>query len=103
MTTEVIRYKIPASQAEAFERAYQQTEPVLQQSRHCLGYRLLRGVEEPQNSILLLHWDSLEGHDQGFRKEKEFSEFFNLVRPFLNQVQEMKHYDETKMVWHKAS
>ena len=34
MTTEVIRYKIPASQAEAFERAYQETEPILEHSRH---------------------------------------------------------------------
>ena len=87
MTTEIMRYKIP-TEAEAFESAYQKTEPILQNSRYCLGYQLLRGVEEPENWILLLHWDSVEGHEQGFRKETEFRDFFNLVRPFLNQVQE---------------
>lgn len=73
MTTEVIRYMIPASQAEAFERAYQQTEPMLQHSRHCLGHRLLRGVEEPENWILLLHWDSVEGHEQGFPRKRSLA------------------------------
>ena len=99
MTTEVIRYRIPAAQVEAFEQAYRQTEPILQNSRHCLGYRLLRGVEEPDNWIVLLYWDSVEGHEQGFRSEPGFREFFALVKPFFNQIQEMKHYEAGKMSW----
>ena len=102
MTTEVIRYTIPTEQAEAFEQAYQKAEPILRRSDHCLGYRLLRGVEEPENWILFIHWDSVEGHEQGFRKEEGFREFFNLVRPFLDQVHEMKHYEERKMVWSRT-
>jgi len=99
MITEVIRYKIPAGQAEGFEKAYQSSEPILRNSAHCLGYRLLRGVEEPENWILLLYWDSVEGHEQGFRKEKEFRDFFNLVKPFLNDIREMKHYEDRSMAW----
>ena len=101
MTPEVIRYKIPAAQAEAFEKAYHQAEPILQNSKHCLGYRLLQGVEEPENWILILEWDSIEGHEQGFRKEPAFSEFFNLVKPFFQQIQEMKHYEEKTMNWRR--
>lgn len=103
MTTEVIRYKIPADQASAFEEAYHKAEPILQDSRHCLGYRLLRGVEEPENWILLLFWDSVEGHEQGFRQEKGFRAFFGLVKPFLGQVQEMKHYNVNGLDWSRAS
>jgi quinol monooxygenase YgiN len=103
MTTEVIRYRIPAHQADAFEQAYRQTEPILQNSSHCLGYRLLRGVEEPENWILFLYWDSVQGHEQGFRTEKGFREFFTLVKPFLNQIQEMKHYEDRKMYWSRNS
>ncbi len=51
MTTEVIRYKIPAEQAEAFEQSYHKAESILRNSKHCLGYRLLRGVEEPETGF----------------------------------------------------
>jgi quinol monooxygenase YgiN len=103
MTTEVIRYKVPAGQASAFEQAYKETEPILQNSSHCLGYRLIRSVEEPENWILLLSWDSVEGHEQGFRKEPGFRQFFGLVRPFLDQVQEMKHYNTTALNWNRGT
>jgi quinol monooxygenase YgiN len=99
MTIEVIRYKVPAANARGFEQAYHQAEPILRESRHCLGYQLLRGIEEPENWILLLHWDSVEGHEKGFRKEPGFAEFFRLVQPFFEQIQEMKHYEQREMAW----
>jgi quinol monooxygenase YgiN len=99
VTTEVIRYKIPSAQAEAFEKAYHRAETILRRSKHCLGYDLLRGIEEPENWILLLHWDSVEGHEQGFRREPDFTGFFSLVKPFFQQIQEMKHYEHRKMQW----
>jgi quinol monooxygenase YgiN len=101
MITEVIRYKVASVQAQAFEQAYQQAEAILQKSKHCLGYELLRGIEESENWILLLRWDSLEGHEQGFRREPDFSTFFNLVKPFFQQIQEMKHYEQRKMEWER--
>jgi quinol monooxygenase YgiN len=103
MTTEVIRYNIPSDQVSTFEEAYRKAEPILQNSNHCLGYRLLRGVEEPDNWILLLIWDSVAGHEKGFREEKGVRAFFGLVKLFLGQVQEMKHYDLTHLDWSRAS
>jgi hypothetical protein len=35
MTTEIIRYRIRAENAQAFETAYQNAEPILQASKHC--------------------------------------------------------------------
>jgi heme-degrading monooxygenase HmoA len=99
MITEIIRYKVPSAQAQAFEEAYHRTESILQKSKHCQGYELLHGIEEPENWILLLHWDSVEGHEHGFRAEPEFSTFFNLIKPFFQQIQEMKHYESRKMEW----
>jgi quinol monooxygenase YgiN len=99
MTTEIIRYRVNTENAPAFERAYQEAEPILRGSKHCLGYRLLRGHEEPENWILIIEWDSVEGHEQGFRKEPAFREFFALVKPFFNDIQEMKHYASRPLNW----
>jgi quinol monooxygenase YgiN len=49
-------------------------------------YRLLRGQEEPENWILIIEWDSVEGHEQGFRKEPALRDFFALVKPFFNDI-----------------
>ena len=102
MITELIRYNIQPAQAGAFEEAYRQTEKIMKESEHCLGYELLRGIEEPDNWVLLIYWDSVEGHEQGFRTEAGFAEFFKLVKPFFQQIQEMKHYESRNMRWKKT-
>jgi len=89
MTTEIIRYRISAQNVQAFEAAYQKAESILRNSEHCLSYRLLRGHEEPENWILIIEWDSVEGHQHGFPKEPPFREFFALVKPFFNDIQEI--------------
>jgi quinol monooxygenase YgiN len=103
MTAEIIRYRIRAENAQTFETAYRKAEPILQGSKHCLGYRLLRGHEEPENWMLIIEWDSVEGHEQGFRKEPGFREFFALVKPFFNDIQEMKHYESRPMNWERKA
>jgi quinol monooxygenase YgiN len=42
--------------------------------------------------VVRISWDSLEGHEQGFRTAPHFQDFFAAVRPFYSAIQEMKHY-----------
>ena len=98
-SVEVIRYNIPPAQGAEFEKAYAEAGKHLQASKHCLGYRLIHGVEEPQHYIVIIHWTSKEEHLQGFRKSPEFMPFFNLVKPFYNNIEEMKHYNQTATEW----
>ena len=95
MIVEYIRYKIAAEQREAFEQAYEKTQDILKTSPHCLGYELSRCVEESENYILRIEWDSMDGHLNGFRKSPEFSQFFALVKPFFDAIEEMNHYELT--------
>jgi quinol monooxygenase YgiN len=52
-------------------------------------------MEEPTSFILRIEWDSVEGHMEGFRKSPEFRAFFASVRPFVGQLEEMRHYERT--------
>ncbi|MDF2187910.1 antibiotic biosynthesis monooxygenase family protein [Paraflavitalea sp. CAU 1676] len=100
-SVEVIRYNIPADKGPAFEQAYAEAAKHLQASPYCLEYRLLHGNDQPNNYIVIIHWTSKDEHLQGFRKSKEFGPFYNLVKPFYNNIEEMKHYDQTDIVWKK--
>ena len=59
----------------------------------CLAFEVARGVEEPEHFIVRIEWDSLEGHERGFRASPHFSEFFREVQPFFSAIDEMKHYE----------
>lgn len=92
MVIEYIRYLVPSARADEFEAAYQRGGRVLDADPHCLRWELARGVEEPEHFVVRIEWDSIEGHEQGFRRSPAFAEFFTAVKPFFGQIQEMKHY-----------
>ena len=93
MVVEYIRYRVDADRREAFERAYGQAAASLEASSHCLAYEITRGVEDPEAYIVRIEWDSIEGHEQGFRQSVEFREFFRAVKPFFDDIEEMRHYE----------
>ena len=67
----------------------------LHDSQHCHAYEVSHGIEEPDNYVVRIEWDSLEGHEQGFRKSPGFAPFFAAVKPFFEQIEEMHHYRPT--------
>jgi quinol monooxygenase YgiN len=92
VVVEYIRYTVPTDQAEAFERAYQQAGAVMEADPHCVRWEMARGVEEPEHFVVRIEWDSVQGHEQGFRTSPRFGEFLAAVRPFFSEIEEMKHY-----------
>ena len=101
--TEIIRYTIPAAQQAGFEKAYADAGQYLQTSPYCLGYQVIHGAEEATHYIVIIRWTSTDDHLNGFRQRKEFAAFFNLVKPFYNNIDEMKHDNSTSIVWNKEN
>ena len=62
-----------------------------------MQYELSHCVEEPKNYILRIEWDSQNGHLKGFPTSPEFQSFFEAVRPFFNDIEEMHHYEVTQV------
>jgi quinol monooxygenase YgiN len=92
MIVEYIRYEIAPTQHEPFIAAYKAAAKELDASAHCLRYEISEGVEEPNNFIVRIEWDSVEGHEKGFRTSPQFGPFFAQVKPFFSAIREMKHY-----------
>lgn len=92
MVIEYIRYTVPPAQAGQFEEAYQRAGRVLDADAHCLRHEVARGVEEPEHFVVRIEWDSVQGHEQGFRSSPRFAEFLAAVQPFFSEIEEMKHY-----------
>ena len=97
MIVEYIRYKIESERQKEFEDAYERAGSSLRGSPHCIQYELSHCVEESKGYILRIEWYSQNGHLKGFRTSPEFQTFFEAVRPFFNDIEEMHHYEVTKV------
>jgi quinol monooxygenase YgiN len=95
MVVEYIRYRVPLERHDEFVDAYAQAQAALDDSPHCLAYEVSHGIEEPDNYVVRIEWDSVEGHEQGFRQSPGFGPFFAAVKPFFEQIEEMRHYEPT--------
>jgi quinol monooxygenase YgiN len=93
MIVEYIRYRIPAADGDKLTEAYEKAAEPLFASGHCLGYEVSRCVDEPEAFVVRIEWDSAEGHLTGFRGGPQFPAFFALVRPFVQMIEEMRHYE----------
>lgn len=95
MIVEYIRYAVTEDRRAGFEAAYAEAQAALRASPHCLGWELARCADEPGRYILRIEWDSAEGHLAGFRRSPGFRAFFAAIRPFVGDIEEMRHYERT--------
>ena len=93
MIIEYTRYKVAEGNREAFVEAYRQAAKYLLNSPDCVAFELSQCLEEKDRFVLRIEWKSVEEHLQGFRKEPGFQEFFQLVKPFFTNIEEMQHYE----------
>lgn len=95
MIVEYIRYTIPVEKRQEFIEEYANASKQLDDSEYCLGYELTECEEEAGSFILRIEWTSTDEHLHGFRKSTLFSTFYAHVKPFFNNIQEMRHYQLT--------
>lgn len=95
MIVEYIRYRTGQERAKEFETAYASAQTALAASPHCLRSEVARCVDEPGAYLVRIEWDPREGHLQGFRTSPEIRTFFADVRPFVDDIEEMRHYEPT--------
>jgi truncated hemoglobin YjbI/quinol monooxygenase YgiN len=93
--TEYIRYRIADGDAAEFESAYARAAESLAAAPQCVEYDLARCVDEPACFVLRIVWTSAADHMDGFRKGEHFPAFFAAIRPYVERIEEMRHYEAT--------
>jgi quinol monooxygenase YgiN len=99
MIIEYIRYALVTHTSAELIAAYQSAADALRASPECLGFDLTVCSEAPECLILRIKWTSIEDHLNGFRKGPHFPPFFAAVRPFFEEIAEMRHYTPTDVEW----
>ncbi|WP_433330396.1 group II truncated hemoglobin [Spirillospora sp. CA-294931] len=95
MIVEYLRYRIDQGDAEAFEDAYARAAVPLAAAPQCVDYELSRCVDEPEWYVLRIVWTSPKDHLEGFRGGEHFAAFFAEIKPYVQRIEEMRHYERT--------
>ena len=95
MIVEYIRYRIPGERAAEFEEAYARAAAFLARASQCVDYELSRCADDRTAYVLRITWTSADDHLQGFRGGELFPGFLAEIRPYVEAIEEMRHYERT--------
>ncbi len=93
MIVEYLRYTVDANRQAAFIADYKIASVPLQKSEFCEQYEFCQCVEDPSKFTIRIQWTSSEDHLQKFRGSSEFKEFFIHIKKYLDDIDEMRHYE----------
>ena len=77
---------------EAFEAAFAQARRLIAAAQGFRGLRLERCLERDTGYLLLVEWDRLEDHTDGFRGSAAYQEWRALLHPFYDPFPVVEHF-----------
>jgi heme-degrading monooxygenase HmoA len=79
---------------DAFEAAMREALPIIESAKGCLGASIQRQIENPSIFLLLVQWESVEAHMEGFRNSEAFQQWRLLTHHFYETPPSVTHFGE---------
>ena len=89
---EIAMLDVIPGQEEAFVRAFARAQEIISSMPGYLGYELQRCIETPNRYALLVRWQTLEHHTEGFRNSPQYQEWKALLHHFYDPFPVVEHY-----------
>lgn len=94
MIVEHALLQVRAGEGAAFERAFAKARPLIAASPGFLGMEVRRGCEAVETYLLIVHWDRMEDHRDGFRCSDRYDEWRTLLQPFYDPMPVVQYFGE---------
>ena len=92
MILEVVILDVKPGQEQAFEAAFATAQEVLIHMNGYISHQLQRCIENASRYILLVNWQTLEDHTEGFRGSEQYQQWKALLHHFYEPFPEVEHY-----------
>ncbi len=93
MILEVARLDVTSGKENLFQQDFQKVQSILESANGYISHQLQRCIETPSRYLLLVEWESLEDHTQGFRGSPQYQEWKNLLHRYYDPVPEVERYE----------
>ncbi|MCP5100870.1 MAG: antibiotic biosynthesis monooxygenase [Chloroflexi bacterium] len=92
MILEVAVLNVIPDQTTAFEQAFTQAQLIISQMQGYIAHELQKCIEIENQYLLLVKWETLADHEEGFRKSAEYQEWKALLHKFYDPFPTVEHY-----------
>lgn len=92
MVLEVAVLDVRPGEEEAFESAFEQAQRLVAAMPGYVQHELLHCVEKPGRYLLLVRWERLEDHTEGFRGSPQYEQWKALLHHFYDPFPTVEHY-----------
>ncbi|HUI04394.1 MAG TPA: antibiotic biosynthesis monooxygenase [Acidimicrobiales bacterium] len=93
MILELAVLNVRAGQARAFEAAFDEAKALISAARGFRHLELRRCVEDADRYVLLVGWERLEDHTEGFRGSDAYQRWRALLHHFYDPFPVVEHYE----------
>ena len=84
--------EVKPGQEIAFEAAFAEAEGIISSVPGFVSLRLERCVEAPSRYLLLVEWERIEDHTDGFRGSPEYQHWRRLLHHFYDPFPVVEHF-----------
>src|SRR3954471_19233501 len=92
MVTELAILDVKPGHEAGFEQAFERAKAIIAASPGFCSLELQRCLEQPSRYVLIVGWDTLEDHTEGFRGSTAYEEWRRLLHHFYDPFPTVEHY-----------
>ena len=93
MILEVAVLNVIPGQEDAFLKAFSKAKDIIASMAGYMSHQLKRCIENTNQFILLVEWEKLTDHTEGFRQSKEYQQWKALLHHFYDPFPTVEHYE----------
>jgi len=93
MILEVAKLDIKPGEEKNFENSFLTAQIIISAMPGYVSHQLQRCIEKPNRYLLLVNWEKLEDHTQGFRESEQYEQWRALLHHFYAPFPEVEHYE----------
>ena len=94
MILEVAILEVKSGQEKQFEADFELAGKHISSIKGYIKHSLLKCLEQENKYILLVDWENLEDHTEGFRQSTQYQEWKKLLHHYYDPFPTVEHYQE---------
>jgi heme-degrading monooxygenase HmoA len=94
MVTEHAVLQVRSGREIEFETAMQQAKPLIAASPGFLDIKVMKSAQGNSDYLLLVRWNSIADHKDGFRNSDRYEKWRALLHPFYDPMPQVSYFEE---------
>jgi heme-degrading monooxygenase HmoA len=93
MILEAAPLQVKAGESSAFEAAFREAQGIISTMPGYRSHELQRCLEREGHYLLLVRWDSVAAHEEGFRRSPQYEQWRKLLHHFYDPFPTVLHFE----------